>query len=237
MGFFDASLLITALNLRARRKRNLQAGPTRMYRIIKRILETILSLILLLLLAPAFLLISLAIRWDTPGPALFRQTRIGKDGKPFTFYKFRSMYCNIDRNAHHAFLAAFVNGELDGHSIRRDVFKPLQANQVTRVGRFLRKKSLDELPQLINVVKGDMSFIGPRPNIPAEVDAYKDWHRKRLAVLPGITGLAQINGRSSILFDQIARYDIYYVDNESLGLDLRIVLETMPAVLRGDHAK
>jgi lipopolysaccharide/colanic/teichoic acid biosynthesis glycosyltransferase len=237
MGFFDASLLITALNLRAHRKCTVRMNSVQIYRIVKRILETILSLILLLLLAPLFVLVTLAIRWDTPGSAFFRQTRIGKDGKPFTFYKFRSMYSDIDRTAHQAFLAAFVNGELDEANSKRDVFKPIKNNQITRVGRLLRKTSLDELPQLINVIKGEMSFVGPRPNVPAEVEAYKDWHRRRLMVLPGITGLAQINGRSSILFDQIAHYDIYYVENESPILDLKIVLQTLPAVLQGNHAK
>jgi lipopolysaccharide/colanic/teichoic acid biosynthesis glycosyltransferase len=233
MGFFDASLLIAAFNLRARHRDTRRVCRVRIYPIVKRVLETLLSLLLLILLAPLFLLLTLAIRWDSSGSALFRQTRIGKYGKPFILYKFRSMHVDIDRTAHQAFLTAFVNGEV----AEDDVYKPIQTNQVTRVGQFLRKTSLDELPQLINIIKGEMSFIGPRPNVPAEVEAYRDWHRKRLEVLPGVTGLAQIKGRSSIPFDHIVNYDIEYIENESLMTDLKILLQTIPAVMGGNGAK
>jgi lipopolysaccharide/colanic/teichoic acid biosynthesis glycosyltransferase len=238
------SLLVVALNIRARNRNRINSVGTlvflrgiKIYPIFKRVAETVMSIVLLILLAPLFLLLTLSIRWDSPGPALFRQTRIGKGGKPFTFYKFRTMFQDIDRSAHQTFLKAYVNGELASGTNGQNVYKPIQANQITRVGRLLRKTSLDELPQLFNIIKGEMSFIGPRPNIPAEVEAYKDWHRKRLEVLPGITGLAQINGRSTIAFDQIVRYDIEYVENAGLLMDLKVVWRTIPAALLGNGAK
>jgi lipopolysaccharide/colanic/teichoic acid biosynthesis glycosyltransferase len=217
---------------------SLQAGrKTNVYSMIKRVAEKTLAIILLILLAPLFLLFAIAIRLDSPGPVLFRQTRIGKDGKPFTFYKFRSMYQDIDRSVHQAFLKAFVNGNVHEGTDEQAVFKPIQASQITVIGRFLRKTSLDEMPQLFNIIKGDMSFIGPRPNVTAEVEEYQEWHKRRLAVLPGITGLAQINGRSSIPFDQIVRYDIEYVERESLWLDLKILWQTVPSVLLARGAR
>jgi lipopolysaccharide/colanic/teichoic acid biosynthesis glycosyltransferase len=147
------------------------------------------------------------------------------------------MFHDIDRSGHQDFLKAYVNGELASGTNGQNMYKPIQANQITHVGRILRKTSLDELPQLFNILKGEMSFIGPRPNIPAEVEAYQEWHRKRLEVLPGITGLAQINGRSTIAFDQIVRYDIEYVENASLLMDLKVAWRTIPAALLGKGAK
>jgi lipopolysaccharide/colanic/teichoic acid biosynthesis glycosyltransferase len=237
------SLLMVALNVRARNRNGTSAVGAlvlrrgKIYPFVKRVAETILSIVLLILLAPLFLLLTLAIRWDSPGPALFRQTRIGKGGKPFTFYKFRTMFYDIDRSGHQDFLKAYVNGELASGTNGQNMYKPIQANQITPVGRILRKTSLDELPQLLNILKGEMSFIGPRPNIPAEVEAYQEWHRKRLEVLPGITGLAQINGRSTIAFDQIVQYDIEYVENASLLMDLKVAWRTIPAALLGKGAK
>lgn len=230
MEYYDTSNPFVAADRRARR-------GTRVYPIVKRFVETILALILLILLAPLLLLLSAAVRLNSPGPTIFRQVRIGRDGKPFTCYKFRSMYSGIDSSTHLAFLSAFVKNDLTGVADDQPIFKPVKSDQVTAVGRFLRKSSLDELPQLINVIKGDMSFIGPRPNVPAEVEAYQSWHRRRLEIMPGITGLAQVNGRSGISFDQIVEYDIAYIENESLMLDLRILRQTVPLVLRGKGAK
>ena len=244
MGYFNTSLLVAAINIRARhrtrfhlRKISIPRRKTRIYPVVKRIAGAILSIILLILLAPFFFLVTLAIRLDSPGPALFRQTRIGKGGKPFAFYKFRTMHHDIDRKAHEAFMAAYVNGKIRQDTHEQTVFKPAKDDQITRVGRFLRKTSLDELPQLLNIAKGEMSFIGPRPNVPAEVEAYQGWHRKRLDVLPGVTGLAQINGRSSIPFDQIVRYDVEYVENESLRMDLTVLWRTIPVVVLRRGAK
>ena len=230
MEYYGTSRPFIAADLRAHRR-------IRIYRSIKRFWEKVLALALLILIAPLLLLLATLIRLNSSGPALFRQTRIGKNGKPFICYKFRSLYVDVDNTAHLAFLKAFVDDEIQGITGDQAVFKPVRPEQVTAVGRFLRKTSLDELPQLINILRGDMSIIGPRPNIPSEVEAYKDWQKRRLAVLPGITGLAQVHGRSSIPFDLIARYDIEYVDNESLSLDLRILLQTVPIVLHGKGAK
>jgi len=223
--------------MRARHQKRVFSRKIQIYPLVKRLAEFVFSIVLLILLAPLFLLLTMAIRLDSPGPALFRQIRIGKDGKPFTFYKFRSMYKNIDRGAHAAFMTAYVNGQVSEDASKEAIFKPIQKNQVTHIGQFLRKTSLDELPQLINILKGEMSFIGPRPNVPAEVEAYKDWHQKRLQVLPGVTGWAQINGRSTIIFDQIVRYDIEYVENAGLMMDLKVLWYTVPTVLLGRGAK
>lgn len=237
MGYLNTSLFIVALNMRARHQECVFSRQIQIYPLVKRLAEFLFSIVLLIVFAPLFFLLTMAIRLDSPGPALFRQIRIGKDGKPFTFYKFRSMYNNIDRNAHAAFMTAYINGQVSEDASKESIFKPIQKNQITRMGQILRKTSLDELPQLINILRGEMSFIGPRPNVPAEVEAYKDWHNKRLQVLPGITGWAQINGRSAIVFDQIVHYDIEYVENAGLMMDLKVLWYTVPAVLLGRGAK
>jgi lipopolysaccharide/colanic/teichoic acid biosynthesis glycosyltransferase len=133
-------------------------------------------------------------------------------------------------------MRAFVNGEIDQVESEKVVFKPFRESQVTRTGRLLRKTSLDELPQILNVLKGEMSLIGPRPNVSWEVEAYKEWHRERLNALPGITGLAQVNGRSCISFDRIVEYDIEYIENQSLRMDLQILWLTVRSVIRADGA-
>jgi lipopolysaccharide/colanic/teichoic acid biosynthesis glycosyltransferase len=237
---------------------------------LKRAIDLALTVLALSLAWPLLLLIALLIRLDSPGPALFVQRRIGKGGRPFNIYKFRTMSHSLDDSSHRQFMQAFVRGDRTrlaaherhqrilcatrlwtagqsslsaGHippsarrSIASTVYKPFSESQVTRIGRILRRASLDELPQLFNILKGDMSLIGPRPNVPWEVEAYKTWHRDRLEVLPGITGLAQVNGRSALDFDTIARYDIEYVRRASLGLDLRIALKTVSSVIGGQGA-
>lgn len=207
------------------------------YLAIKRFLDVTISLTGLILLFPALLFIALLIRLTSPGPALFTQTRIGKDGKPFRIYKFRTLQHNLNDAEHRAFMCAFVRGEIGKNGTGKVVYKPFQKAQITRIGYFLRQTSLDELPQLINILIGDMSLVGPRPNVPWEVEAYKEWHKERLQVLPGLTGLAQVNGRSGIDFDAIARYDIEYIQQQSLGLDARIVIATvMSAITRSGAA-
>lgn len=212
----------------------------RLYPIFKRVAEFVLSFALLILLIPFFLIIMLAIRIDSTGAPLFEQIRVGKDGKSFKMYKFRSMHADIDRDAHHEFMRNYIHGRVNAHSLVLDqqhgTVKPFQDSQVTRIGQFLRKTSLDELPQLINVLKGEMSFIGPRPNVPEEVEAYQEWHKQRLAVLPGITGWAQVSGRSSISFEHIVRCDLEYIQHQSLKMDLEIILRTMLIALKGTGA-
>ena len=179
------------------------------------------------------------VKLDSPGPALFVQKRVGKDGRPFRLCKFRTMSHGLDNSAHHTFMQAFVRGDGGSTSTASSttVFKPFAKSEVTRIGSILRKTSLDELPQIANVLMGSMSLVGPRPNVPWEVEAYQAWHRERLNVLPGITGLAQVNGRSRIEFDTIARYDVDYVRHVSLALDVRILLKTVLIVIggRGTH--
>jgi lipopolysaccharide/colanic/teichoic acid biosynthesis glycosyltransferase len=206
------------------------------YLCLKRILDFVISLAALVLLLPLLLLIALLIRLDSPGRALFVQTRIGKDGDPFKIFKFRTLPQDIDDSAHRAFMSAFVRGEMRRADKGKVIYKPFSPSEVTRIGRVLRRTGLDELPQLINVLRGEMSLVGPRPNVPWEVDAYRDWHKTRLQVLPGITGLAQVNGRSGLDFDSIAGLDIEYIRRQSLGLDLRILLETVRSAFGGRGA-
>lgn len=194
----------------------------------------------MLLLLPALgimAIIALIIVLDSPGSPIFIQERVGKDRRRFRLYKFRTMRSDYDPTADCQFMQAYVAGQLDDSNDELDAhFKPIKKRDITRVGRVLRKSSLDELPQLFNILKGEMSLVGPRPNVPWEVDAYRDWHNERLAVLPGITGLAQVHGRSNIPFDEIAQYDIDYVHNCCLGMDLRIIWQTFWTVLTSKGA-
>jgi undecaprenyl phosphate N,N'-diacetylbacillosamine 1-phosphate transferase len=191
---------------------------TRLQVLVKRILDLASSIFLLTLLGPVMMLVALAVRLTSPGQVLFRQLRLGKDGVPFTCYKFRTMYLGVPdlRNP-------------DGST-----FNAEDDPRVTRIGRFLRKTSLDELPQLINVLKGDMSLVGPRPDIVEALALYRDGDEKRLAAKPGITGWAAIHGRNTLCLDRRRALDIEYVENFSLLLDLQILLRTIPYVLLGE---
>lgn len=217
----------------------------------KRVLDVIVAGTLLLLSLPLMGIIALLIVLDSPGPVLFRQERVGlkrsrgTGGKtwavgPFTMYKFRSMYQNTRSDDHRAFVKAFIGNdqkamaELQGEDTQ--VRKLVHDKRVTSLGRILRKTSLDELPQFWNVLKGDMSLVGPRPPIPYEVEMYEPWHLQRLAAQTGITGLWQVTARSSADFDEMVRLDLDYVRNQSVWLDLRILLHTPLAVLRGKGA-
>jgi exopolysaccharide biosynthesis polyprenyl glycosylphosphotransferase len=195
------------------------------------LLKRALDLTLIALAAPIVLLVAgllaLAIKVDSPGPAIFKQLRIGKDGKPFTTYKFRTMVA--DAEARKAELVQ-LNEALG------PIFKIRDDPRQTRIGRFLRRSSLDELPQLWNVVRDEMSLVGPRPQVPDEVAQYDEWHHRRLEVKPGLTGLWQVLGRSETSFDEMVRLDIYYAENWSPLMDLRILIETIPAVLSGKGA-
>jgi len=192
-----------------------------------RIFDIIGSLFLIGLFAPIFLLITLSIRLDSPGPILYRQTRCGLNGRRFTLYKFRSMVQDAEERK-----KDLINFNL----MKGPVFKMKNDPRVTRVGRFLRRLSLDELPQLFNVLKGDMGFVGPRPPLPEEVKQYEGWQRRRLSMKPGITGLWQVSGRNEIDFQDWIKLDLEYIDNWSLWLDFKIILKTVPAVLSGKGA-
>ncbi len=181
----------------------------------------------LLVLWPVFAVIALLIRLDSPGPVLFKQSRVGKDGAEFWFFKFRSMVSDAESLRH----LLEMQNERSG-----PVFKMKNDPRITRVGRVLRKFSLDELPQLINVLKGDMSLVGPRPALPKETDKYTARQRQRLICLPGVTGLWQVSGRASLTFERSIELDLYYIERQSIALYFRILLLTIPAVLRAEGA-
>ena len=193
----------------------------------KRLLDVMGSLVALVLTAPVLAFLALLIKLESPGPVLYRSTRIGRNGRPFTFFKLRSMVNGADRHRHHL---THLN-EADG-----PVFKISNDPRVTRIGRLLRTTSLDEIPQFLNVLNGEMSLVGPRPPIPEEVAQYEPWQMRRLGVRPGITCLWQISGRSRIGFQEWMRLDLEYIKHQSLALDLKILLRTVPAVLSREGA-
>jgi exopolysaccharide biosynthesis polyprenyl glycosylphosphotransferase len=204
-----------------------QARISPFTRFLKRAIDFVFSLLVLILFAPLMGLIALAVKLGSPGPVLFRQARVGKGGKPFTVYKFRSMKIGAEEQKD---LLRDLN-EAAG-----PIFKIKDDPRVTRVGRWLRRFSLDELPQFYNVLRGDMSIIGPRPPLAEEVAEYQSWHMRRLETAPGITGLWQVSGRSELPFDEMALLDIYYIEQWSPGLDVQILLRTIPTILFGDGA-
>lgn len=217
----------------------------RRYQLAKRMLDVIVCLVLMPFAIIAMAFIALAILLDSPGPVLYIHDRAGRGGRRFRMYKFRTMKNDHDDRASREFMKAFVIGQIGQGSSNnngtngtgRVIYKPNHEARITRVGRILRKTSLDELPQFFNVLRGEMSLVGPRPNVPWEVEVYHGWHNERLEVLPGITGLAQVRGRSGISFDRIVEYDIEYIENQSLDLDLKILWWTALSVIAGKGAK
>jgi lipopolysaccharide/colanic/teichoic acid biosynthesis glycosyltransferase len=209
-----------------------KTSASRSYLVTKRALDLAVAGTLLVVLSPVLLLLAAIIRLTSDGPALFRQTRIGRFGQPFTCYKFRTMYVNADENIHRAYIEAYAQGQADGQlGSTAAPFKMVRDQRVTPIGRFLRRSSLDELPQLVNVLRGEMSLVGPRPDVPYSVALYKDWHKQRLAVQPGLTGLWQVTGRGRVTYEEGMQLDIEYVRRQSLALDLDILFRTLPAVL------
>ena len=205
---------------------------------IKRGLDVIGSLTLLVLLSPLLLLIATLVKSTSRGPILFRQMRIGQMTKPFTMLKFRTMYVGVDHRLHHEFVSSFINASGRIHEPGPNgFFKLTDDPRVTPLGRILRKTSIDELPQLWNVLRGDMSLVGPRPALRYELEQYKPWHRRRvLEARPGITGLWQVAGRSRTTFDAMVRLDLRYARTRSLWTDLKILLATPAAVISGKGA-
>ncbi len=208
--------------------------------IMKRTIDVIGSALVMLLMAPIFLAIAMAVKLSSKGPVLYRQQRVGRHGKPFTFLKFRSMYANNDSNVHKEYVTKLIAGEAERVTLDRKgegIYKLAGDKRITPLGKFLRRTSLDELPQLINVLFGDMSLVGPRPPIPYELAAYQTWHRRRLLeVKPGITGLWQVTGRSIVGFDEMVRLDLRYATSWTPWLDLEILLRTPAAVIKGSGA-
>lgn len=208
-----------------------ETAQTGAHNLACRVLDVIVSAVMLVALAPLMAVIAIAIRLDSPGPVMFRQRRFGRAQTPFTVQKFRTMKDGVSSEVHRAFVLSLIAGERPEHSEGAPRFKLSSDKRVTRIGRFLRRSSLDELPQLWNVLRGDMSLVGPRPAIAYEVEHYPpDWF-DRFAVKPGITGLWQVSGRSELTMADMVRLDIDYVHRRSLWLNLWILLRTVPAVL------
>ena len=209
--------------------------------VVKRIMDILGSIVAIILFAPVIFIIAVAIKLTSKGPVFFRQERIGQHGKPFVLLKFRSMFMNNDTSVHQEWFQNFYTGNAQRHKTGDDngngTFKLPNDPRVTSLGRLLRRTSMDEVPQFFNVLKGEMSLVGPRPPIRYEVDAYKAWHRGRiLQAKPGITGLWQVNGRSRVAFDEMVRLDLRYARTWSIWLDIQILLKTPAAVFFGEGA-
>jgi lipopolysaccharide/colanic/teichoic acid biosynthesis glycosyltransferase len=211
--------------------------------LVKRMLDIIGSSMLLVLCLPLLVLIGVAIKLTSKGPILFRQTRIGQFGQHFTFLKFRSMYTDADSRVHQQYVQEFILQSKNGNGVHEALkqdgfFKLSQDPRITPVGRFIRTTSLDELPQLLNVLAGTMSLVGPRPSIPYEAAHYDIWHRRRLLeAKPGITGLWQVQGRSRTTFEDMVRLDLQYIDEWSLWTDLKLLLQTPWTVIKCEGAR
>ena len=202
---------------------------------VKRLEDVIIALFATIILSPLTILIAILIKLDSNGNVFYKQKRVGMDGRQFSFYKFRTMQANNDDSEHREYLKNYIAGETEPNG-EETVFK-LNDTRVTRIGKHLRRLSLDELPQLFNVLRGEMSIVGPRPPIPYEVEEYNATQRRRLDMKPGITGLWQVSGRNRLTFEQMLTLDVFYIENWSLWLDLKIILKTIPAMVRGDGAK
>ena len=222
------------------------------YYFTKRMVDLVLASIFLLIILPLLAILALLIKLDSPGPVIFSQKRVGsklvwKNGFvfweqiDFTCYKFRTMILNADSDLHKKFITAFINNDHAGMNQAQGKesvdYKLENDPRITRVGKYLRKFSLDEFPQFWNVVKGEMSLVGPRPEVPYTVQQFEPWHYERLNALPGITGLWQVYGRSRVTFDEMVKMDIEYTRSHSLWLDFKLMLLTIPAVLSTKGAK
>jgi len=204
------------------------------YAALKRVIDVLVATIVLLSVAPLLLLCAIVIVLDSPGPVLFRQQRVGKGGRMFTLLKLRSMCTDADPELHRGYVSEFIRGRAERSlDSGREIYKVVHDPRITRAGRWLRKTSMDELPQLWNVLRGEMSLVGPRPPIPYEVEFYSPDHRARLNAKPGITGLWQVSGRNSTTFEDMVQIDVDYIQRASLRLDLEIMARTIPVVLKG----
>jgi exopolysaccharide biosynthesis polyprenyl glycosylphosphotransferase len=205
-------------------------------RLLKRTFDLIFAALAILLLLPLWLLVALLIKLDSRGRVFYTQERVGMDGRLFLLYKFRTMKANADAELHREYQRAFIAGRAEANlgNETKPTYKLLADPRITRVGKILRRTSLDEVPQLLNVLSGDMSLVGPRPPIPYEVEAYELWHRKRLDMKPGLTGLWQVSGRNRLPFEEMVRLDLFYIENWSLLLDLKIILRTGFVMIAGE---
>ncbi len=220
---------------------------------LKQVLDFTVAGLILTLTSPLFLLVALCIKATSSGPVFFVQQRVGRGGRSFRCYKFRTMQHNSDDGAHREFARNFIRGSGsngNGHHAKAEangnghthhvtgatIYKMTRDPRITRVGHMLRRTSLDELPQILNVLRGEMSLVGPRPPVLYEIEHYQDWHKRRLAAKPGITGLWQVSGRSSVPFDEMVQLDLYYIDHRSTLMDLWIMARTLPVMVKGDGA-
>ena len=204
--------------------------------LLKRAPDLLLASLVLIVFSSLLFLIMLAIKIGSSGPVFYKQIRLGKGGKPFRFYKFRSMYVNADDAEHRSYVRNLIKAgsPYDVDENGKPLFKICDDGRVTRVGKLIRKYNLDEFPQLFNILRGEMSLVGPRPPLPCEYKDYRNWHRKRLDGIPGITGLWQVSGKNRIPFEEMVKLDIHYLKNWSLWLDIKIILRTMPVMLKGE---
>ena len=193
--------------------------------------DALSTLPIFLLQLPTFLAIAAAVKLTSCGPVFYKATAIGRGGKKFSMYKFRSMREDCDKSVHKQYVTKLIKGDIKNDCDGTQVLKLTDDDRVTSIGKIIRKYSLDELPQLINVLKGDMSLVGPRPCLPYEFEVYEEWHKKRAAVRPGISGLWQVTGRSEVSFEDMILLDLYYIYNRSFYLDLRILFETVFVVI------
>ncbi len=202
----------------------------------KRVSDIIVALLAIIVLFPLWLAIALLIKIDTRGPIFYRQERVGMDGRMFLVYKFRTMRTDADSEIHREYQKKFIAGHAEANvgDSKKPAYKLRDDPRITRVGRVLRRFSLDEAPQLFNVLRGDMSVVGPRPPIPYEVESYELWHRKRLDMKPGVTGLWQVSGRNQLSFEEMVKLDLFYIENWSLLFDLKIILRTALVLFRGE---
>ena len=204
-------------------------------RIFKRLFDVWVTFLVLLFVWPLMVAIALAIKLDSPGPVFYLQKRIGENSHPFKMFKFRSMHVNNDEFIHREYVKQLIQENIslaEGNGTLKLVYDP----RITRVGRFIRKTSLDELPQLFNVLRGEMSLVGPRPPIPYEVEVYQKWHLRRLEAIPGITGLWQVHGRNRVSFDEMVRMDMDYIERQSIWLDIQLLVKTPFALVSGRGA-
>jgi len=219
-----------------------------LYLVIKRIFDLIVSTLSLVVLSPLLLMIAIAIKLDSPGPVIYVQRRVRGSQDPeephperhmFSFFKFRSMYVNSDSAIHQSYMTEYINGnshKANNGNKHNPVYKMKNDPRITRVGRFLRRTSLDELPQLYNVLIGDMSLVGPRPALAYEIEQYRQWHKQRLVPQAGLTGLWQVSGRTRLTFEEMVQLDIEYSHRRSIWLDFTILLKTFPVVFSRDGA-
>jgi lipopolysaccharide/colanic/teichoic acid biosynthesis glycosyltransferase len=203
------------------------------YRVAKRSLDLATSVLGLVLASPILALVAIAVKLESRGPVLFRQERLGLGGRPFTLYKFRSMFSSAEEERHRDHVRELIRGDPGARSAE-EVWLPIAADpRVTRLGAFLRRSHLDELPQLINIVRGEMSLVGPRPPIPYEVEVYEPWHLRRLSVIPGMTGLWQATAWGRVSFDEGVVLDLAYIDRRTFGGDLRLIGRTVWQIVTG----